>query len=137
LDEAFIRCFGKGSRERVIYMYPRAVEALRTYIEKVRPRMGVSKDEQALFVNRRGGRLTRQWVWAILKEWAAKAEIDPARITPHVLRHSFATHMLRGGAPLRHVQELLGHASITTTQVYTHLTQEHLQEEYDKAHPRA
>ena len=137
LDEAFIRCLGKGSRERVVYMYPRAVEALRTYIDKVRPRMGVSKNEQAIFVNRRGGRLTRQWVWAVLKDWATKAEIDPTRITPHVLRHSFATHMLRGGAPLRHVQELLGHASITTTQVYTHLTLEHIQKEYDKAHPRA
>ncbi len=137
LDESFVRCLGKGSRERVVYMYPRAVEALKVYLEQVRPRMGVSKTEEAVFVNRRGTRLTRQWVWAILKEWGKKAEIDPERITPHVLRHSFATHMLRGGAPLRHVQELLGHASITTTQVYTALTQEHMQEEYDKAHPRA
>ena len=89
-----------------------------------------------MFLNRRGERLTRQWVWAILKASAKRANIE-GPIAPHVLRHSFATHMLRGGAPLRHVQELLGHASITTTQIYTHLTNEHLREEYDKSHPRS
>ncbi len=137
LQEGYLRCVGKGSRERIVYMYPRALQALKEYIEQVRPKLVNARDDGALFVNRKGERLTRQWVWAILKERAKKTGIDPARITPHVLRHSFATHMLGHGAPLRHVQELLGHASITTTQVYTHLTQEQLRREYDHSHPRA
>ena len=91
---------------------------------------------RALFLNRRGDRLTRQGFWLILRRLAAQAGID-SKLSPHTLRHSFATHLLRGGAPLRHVQELLGHASITTTQVYTHLTSEHVRLEYDKSHPRA
>jgi integrase/recombinase XerD len=89
-----------------------------------------------MFLNRRGTRLTRQGFWLILKGHAKQAGIN-GKITPHTLRHSFATHLLRGGAPLRHVQELLGHSSITTTQVYTHLTSEHVRSEYEKAHPRA
>ena len=91
---------------------------------------------KALFVNHRRDRLTRQWVWTVLKNCAKKAALDKP-ITPHVLRHSFATHMLRGGASLRHVQELLGHSSIATTQVYTHLTTEHVRREYDRSHPRS
>ena len=113
------------------------MHARRSRGKQVRRRLRPNKDEEALFISRRGERMTRQWVWSILKNWAEKAGIDPRRVTPHVLRHSFATHMLRRGAPLRHVQELLGHASITTTQVYTHLTQEQMREEYNKAHPRA
>ena len=154
LKEGYIRCTGKGSRERIAYMYPRAIEVLTDYMKKARPLMlsavkpgsdGRSEasgrkrsptDEKALFVNQRGDRLTRQWVWNILKTCAKKVPIDKP-ITPHVLRHSFATHMLRGGASLRHVQELLGHSSITTTQVYTHLTTEHVRKEYDRSHPRA
>ena len=145
LQEGYIRCMGKGSKERLAYMYPRAVQALRTYMEEARPSLisaanGDKKvsaaEERALFVNQRGDRLTRQWVWTILKTYARKASLDKP-ITPHVLRHSFATHMLRGGASLRHVQELLGHASITTTQIYTHLTSDHVRQEYDRSHPRA
>ena len=98
--------------------------------------MGNHKGEPALFVNHRGERLTRQWVWTILKGYGEKAGISQ-RITPHTLRHSFATHLLQNGASLRHVQELLGHSSISTTQVYTHLTDRYLQQEYEKSHPRA
>ena len=136
LKEGYIRCLGKGSRERIVYIYPRAVEALKTYLEEGRPALVDSQEEKALFVNRRGERLTRQWVWVIVKDQAKKAGIEMP-LTPHVLRHSFATHMLRGGASLRHVQELLGHSTISTTQVYTHLTNDHLRQEYDKSHPRS
>jgi integrase/recombinase XerD len=137
LEEGYIRCVGKGSRERIAYMHPTAKEALEEYLLRARRKFKPRSSEDAMFISRRGERLTRQWVWAVLKTWGKKAGIDPRRITPHVLRHSFATHMLRGGAPLRHVQELLGHASITTTQVYTHLTQDQVREEYDRTHPRA
>ena len=153
LQEGYIRCTGKGSRERIAYMYPRAVKVLSDYCNESRPlllapprsnsqsnasRPGGAKggaEVKALFVNHRRDRLTRQWVWTVLKNCAKKAALDKP-ITPHVLRHSFATHMLRGGASLRHVQELLGHSSITTTQVYTHLTTEHVRREYDRSHPR-
>jgi integrase/recombinase XerD len=93
-------------------------------------------DENALFLNRRGGRITRQAFWLRLNRLATLAGIS-SKITPHMLRHSFATHLLHGGASLRHVQELLGHSSIATTQIYTHLTDEHVRSEYVKAHPRA
>ena len=153
LTEGTVRCMGKGSKERIAYMYSRAIQALRRYVEEARPTLissyngkaknipetaqkAAPREERALFVNHRGDRLTRQWVWTILKSNAKGASLDKP-ITPHVLRHSFATHMLRGGASLRHVQELLGHASITTTQVYTHLTTEHVRREYDKSHPRS
>ena len=110
---------------------------LKRYLSRIRPvLLGNHKDEPALFVNHRGERLTRQWVWNILKSYGEKAGISQ-RITPHTLRHSFATHLLQNGASLRHVQELLGHSSISTTQVYTHLTDRYLQQEYEKSHPRA
>ena len=95
-----------------------------------------NRKESALFVNRRGERLTRQGFWLILKQYAKQANIATP-VTPHTLRHSFATHMLRGGMNLRHVQELLGHANISTTQVYTQIANEHVRQVYDKAHPRA
>ena len=157
LEEGFLRCMGKGSKERIAYMYPRAVDVLRDYVESARPRLlaprgvrsktgakasasspGKRTDAsvRALFLNQRGDRLTRQWVWTILKNCARKASLNKP-ITPHVLRHSFATHMLRRGASLRHLQELLGHSSITTTQVYTHLTDDHVRREFDRSHPRA
>ena len=98
--------------------------------------LGHRRTEPSLFVNHRGERLTRQWVWTILKTYALKAGIEQ-NITPHTLRHSFATHLLQNGASLRHVQELLGHSSISTTQVYTHLTNGYVQKEYAKSHPRA
>ena len=136
-QEAYIRCWGKGSKERLVYLYPKAVVELRRYLGSARVSLlGSHKGENALFVNHRGERLTRQWVWSILKTYSKKANIDEG-ITPHTLRHSFATHLLQNGASLRHVQELLGHSSISTTQVYTHLTNQHLRQEYEKSHPRA
>ncbi|MEE9199342.1 MAG: site-specific tyrosine recombinase XerD [Dehalococcoidia bacterium] len=131
-----VRCMGKGAKERILPIHQEAVNALNQYLEESRPRLLRDSEEQALFLNRRGDRLTRQGFWLILKGYATEVGTN-APITPHVLRHSFATHMLRGGAPLRHVQELLGHANISTTQVYTHLASDHVRSEYDKAHPRA
>ncbi|MFC1957717.1 site-specific tyrosine recombinase XerD [Chloroflexota bacterium] len=132
----FVRCFGKGHKERIIPVYRRAVLAVEEYLEEARPRLARGKEEKALFLNPRGERLTRQGFWQKLKEYAKSAELDK-EITPHTLRHSFATHMLSGGADLRAVQELLGHANISTTQVYTHLTSEHVRRTYEKSHPRA
>ena len=136
LDGGSARCFGKGGKERVIPVHAGAVAALASYIEETRPAFVKPSSAAALFLNRRGSRLTRQGFWLILKGHAKRADLD-GRITPHTLRHSFATHLLRGGAPLRHVQELLVHSSIKTTQIYTHLTSEHVRAEYDMAHPRA
>ena len=138
LAEQSVRCLGKGSKERIVPLHRKAVEAVHTYVQAARFRLlGEGKrHEQALFVNRRGERLTRQGFWLLLKGYAKEAEIR-SPLTPHTLRHSFATHLLSRGASLRYVQELLGHASISTTQVYTHLTSDHIREEYDKAHPRA
>ena len=137
LQESYIRCWGKGSKERIVHLYPKALEELKGYLSRARLALVRNrKSESALFVNHRGERLTRQWVWNILKTYGAKAGISQ-RITPHTLRHSFATHLLQNGASLRHVQELLGHSSISTTQVYTHVTSNHLHQEYEKSHPRA
>ncbi len=136
LVEGSVRCLGKGAKERIIPIHQNAVDVLKEYLGEGRRLIANRRSGNALFLNRRGERLTRQGFWLILKGHAGKAGIA-TKITPHTLRHSFATHLLRGGAPLRHVQELLGHASITTTQVYTHLTSEHVRTEYDKAHPRA
>lgn len=137
LSESYIRCMGKGSKERIVHLYPKALEELRRYLKQARiALLGHRRSEQSLFVNHRGERLTRQWVWTILKTYAQKAGITQ-NITPHTLRHSFATHLLQNGASLRHVQELLGHSSISTTQVYTHLTNGYVQKEYAKSHPRA
>ncbi len=136
-EEGFIRAWGKGSKERLVYLYPEALANLRTYIGGARAELvSNKKGETALYINNRGERLTRQWIWSILKNAAKKSGVDP-KITPHTLRHSFATHLLQNGASLRHVQELLGHSSISTTQVYTHLTDSHVREEYERSHPRA
>ena len=132
----YVRCLGKGAKERTIPIHDQALEALADYLEDGRPLLVRNRNETALFVNRRGERLTRQGFWLILKGYAKSANLSPD-ITPHTLRHSFATHMLRGGMPLRNVQEILGHANISTTQVYTHLTSEHVREVYERAHPRA
>lgn len=136
-EEGFIRTWGKGSKERIVYLYPDALSNLREYIGSARVELlSDKKGETALYLNQRGERLTRQWVWSILKTAAKAADVDP-KITPHTLRHSFATHLLQNGASLRHVQELLGHSSISTTQVYTHLTDSHVRAEYERSHPRA
>ncbi len=133
---SYARCMGKGFKERTIPIHEHAAEAVATYLREGRPRLVGKSAEPALFVNRRGERLTRQGFWLILKTYARAANIGDA-VTPHTLRHSFATHMLKGGAPLRNVQELLGHANISTTQVYTQLTNDHIRDVYDRAHPRA
>jgi integrase/recombinase XerD len=131
-----VRCFGKGHKERIIPIHQTASNVVAEYVKEARPRLLRRKDEKALFLNRRGDRLTRQGFWQILKQYAKAAGITVS-VTPHTLRHSFATHMLSGGADLRAVQELLGHANISTTQIYTHLTSEHVRRTYQKAHPRA
>ena len=133
---AYVRCVGKGSKERTIPVYEQAVDALDRYLDDSRQRLLKNRPQTALFVNRRGERLTRQGFWLILRQYAKSAGIT-AHVTPHTLRHSFATHMLRGGASVRDVQELLGHANVSTTQVYTQLADEHLREVYQNVHPRA
>ena len=135
-ENAYVKCSGKGAKERVIPIHEQAAEAVQDYLDDARPMMVRNKNEKALFVNRRGERLTRQGFWLILKGYARAANLHED-VTPHTLRHSFATHMLRGGMPLRHVQEMLGHANISTTQVYTHLTSEHIRNTYNRSHPRA
>ena len=132
----YVRCFGKGHKERIIPLYEGVAMTVKKYIEETRPKLAHDKKETALFLNARGERLTRQGFWQKLKEYARTAGLN-ARVSPHTLRHSFATHMLSGGADLRSVQELLGHANISTTQVYTHLTTEHIRNTYAKSHPRA
>ncbi|MFC1991515.1 site-specific tyrosine recombinase XerD [Chloroflexota bacterium] len=135
-EGGFVRCFGKGNKERLIPIAQKASLAVEEYQKEFRPRLAHGKEGRALFLNRRGERLTRQGFWQLLKGHAKAAELNE-EITPHTLRHSFATHMLSGGADLRSVQELLGHANISTTQVYTHLTSEHVRRTYEKSHPRA
>jgi integrase/recombinase XerD len=137
LRAGFVRCFGKGSKERIIPIHSKASKAVKAYIDDGRLQLLGATGETALFLNRRGQRLTRQGFWLILKGYAKKAEIT-AELTPHVLRHSIATHLLHSGKMnLRELQELLGHANISTTQVYTHLTTERLRRVYDSSHPRA
>jgi len=136
VDAESVRCFGKGRKERLVPIYPQAAAAVAEYTEEVRPHLAHKKDEPALFLNPRGERLTRQGFWQKIKEYAKSANLD-TKISPHTLRHSFATHMLSGGADLRAVQEFLGHANISTTQVYTRLTTEHIRRSYEKSHPRA
>ena len=135
-QDCYVRCFGKGNKERMIPVYQQAARVVEEYVAEVRPKLVHSDTELALFVNQRGNRLTRQGLWQILKAYAKSAGLGK-QVTPHTLRHSFATHMLSGGADLRSVQELLGHANIATTQIYTHLTSDHIRRTYDKAHPRA
>ncbi|HEY87948.1 MAG TPA: site-specific tyrosine recombinase XerD [Dehalococcoidia bacterium] len=136
IEGGFVRCFGKGHKERLIPIHQQAALVVKEYIEQARSNLAHDKEERALFLNPRGDRLTRQGFWQKLKEYAKSANLE-ADVTPHTLRHSFATHMLSGGADLRYVQEMLGHANISTTQVYTHLTSEHIRRSYEKSHPRA
>jgi integrase/recombinase XerD len=134
---AIVRLFGKGSKERLVPLGSFAARALDAYLVRGRPLLaGKGKGTPALFLNARGGRISRQSAWTILKAAADKAQITKD-VSPHTLRHSFATHLLEGGADVRVVQELLGHASVTTTQVYTLVTADTLREVYAAAHPRA
>ena len=136
LDSANARCVGKGGKERIIPIYDQAIQAIAEYVEKGRLQLLREPDEKALFLNHRGRRLTRQGLWLIIKRYVEEVGIA-VPVTPHTLRHSFATHMLSGGADLRNVQELLGHANISTTQVYKQVSGESLRKAYDQAHPRA
>ena len=135
LAAGFLRCAGRG-KERMIPLYPAAVQALEDYITHVRPQMVEHPDEKALFVNMSGERMSRQGFWKIIKSYQAKAHIEKT-ITPHTLRHSFAAHLLENGADLHAIQEMLGHADIYSTQVYSHLVKKQLKDIYNKAHPRA
>lgn len=136
LDMGYIKCYGRGAKERLVPLGSIASKCVQEYISKGRPKLVRTYEESALFVNHHGNRLTRQGFWKIIKKYAQEAHITQD-ITPHTLRHSFATHLLENGADLRAVQEMLGHADISTTQIYTHVTKNRLKEVYDKTHPRA
>jgi len=135
LIAGFIRCKSKG-RERIIPLYRTAVKALRDYVRNIRPQIIADMEEEALFVNMNGERMSRQGFWKIIKYYQEKAGIQKD-ITPHTLRHSFAVHLLENGADLRSIQEMLGHADISSTQIYTHVVKNQLKDVYQKAHPRA
>ncbi|KOR95122.1 site-specific tyrosine recombinase XerD [Geobacillus stearothermophilus] len=138
LTMGFVRCYGKGRKERIVPIGRMAIEALAHYLERGRPQLVNLRRRatEALFLNHYGQRLTRQGFWKILKRLAKEAGIEK-ELTPHTLRHSFATHLLENGADLRAVQELLGHADISTTQMYTHVTKTRLKDVYKQYHPRA
>lgn len=135
LSAGFIRCTSRG-KERIVPLYHTAVKALEDYVRNIRPRIIADEEEHALFVNMNGERMSRQGFWKIIKYYQEKAEIDKD-ITPHTLRHSFAVHLLENGADLRSIQEMLGHADISSTQIYTHVVKKQLKDVYNKAHPRA
>lgn len=137
IDPEIIRLFGKGSKERIVPVGSYAQNAVQAYLVRVRPSLArLAKGTPALFLNQRGSRLSRQSVWQIISDAAVAAKIEH-EVSPHTFRHSFATHLLEGGADVRVVQELLGHASVSTTQIYTLVTVDALREIYATAHPRA
>jgi integrase/recombinase XerD len=136
LENRLIRCVGKGEKERVVPIGRKAVEALRRYLARGRPYLD-SRRRPELFLNAKGGPLTRAGAFLILRRLAAAAGLEPERVHPHLLRHSFATHLLEGGADLRSVQEMLGHADLATTELYTHVTDRRRRELYFRAHPHA
>ena len=131
-----VRCIGKGSKERIVPIARTALEVILAYLARGRPTCAKFRSEDALFLTPRGRGLSRAGLWRIIKRTALKAHILK-NVTPHMLRHSFATHLLAGGANLRAIQEMLGHASITTTQTYTHVAKDHIKQVYDRTHPRA
>ena len=135
-DAGYLRCMGKGSKERIVPMGAEADAALRVYVKAARAELVGAQRGDVLFVNARGGPLTRQGFWKILKTHARRAGIR-AGVSPHTVRHSFATHLLENGADLRSVQIMLGHADISTTQIYTHINRERLRRLYRDFHPRA
>lgn len=138
LEEGFATVHGKGSKERLVPVGQAAIRAIRVYLRELRPRLekGGGSGEGALFLNARGGSLTRMGVWKILRKHVKRAGLA-RRVTPHTLRHTFATHLLEGGADLAAVQEMLGHADISTTQIYTHVDRDYLRDVHRRYHPRA
>lgn len=132
----YLRCFGKGSKERLVPMAPRDLTMLKHYIDDERPRLAHGKATGYVFLTKSGNRLSRETAWRIVKKYAAKVGLGE-RISPHTLRHSFATHLLAGGADLRSVQEMLGHVDIATTQIYTHVDKDRLKAIHKRFHPRA
>ena len=136
LEERLVRSIGKGDKERIVPLGRSAADALRRYLSRGRPFLD-SRHRPELFLNARGGPLTRAGAFLILRRLAERAGLEPARIHPHLLRHSFATHLLEGGADLRSVQEMLGHADLATTELYTHVTDRRRREAYFSAHPHA
>lgn len=136
LDLGFLQCEGKGSKERIVPLGKMAMDYIRRYLETSRPKLVKNNLQRSLFVNFHGKPMTRQGFWKIIKKYGKQSGIQ-TEITPHTFRHSFATHLLDNGADLRSVQEMLGHADISTTQIYTHVTQKKLQKVHKKFHPRA
>jgi integrase/recombinase XerD len=136
LEQRLVRTIGKGGKERVVPVGRQAVDALRRYLSRGRPHLD-RRHRPELFLNAQGGALTRAGAFLILRRLAAKAGLEPERVHPHLLRHSFATHLLEGGADLRSVQEMLGHADLSTTELYTHVTDRRRREMYFQAHPHA
>jgi integrase/recombinase XerD len=136
LDERLVRAIGKGDKERIVPIGRQAAEALRRYLSRGRPHLDM-RHRPELFLNARGGALTRAGAFLIVRRLAEKAGLDPTRVHPHLLRHSFATHLLEGGADLRSVQEMLGHADLATTELYTHVSDRRRRELYFQAHPHA
>jgi integrase/recombinase XerD len=136
LEGGVLRACGKGSKERLVPIGTKAIESLNAYLNRARPRLVGLREEQRVFVNLRGGALSRQGLYKIIQRHARTAGLE-GRMSPHTLRHTFATHLLAGGCDLRSLQEMLGHADIATTQIYTHLTAERLRDVYFEAHPRA
>jgi integrase/recombinase XerD len=136
LDERLVRVIGKGDKERIVPIGRHAAEALRRYLSRGRPFLDARRRPE-LFLNARGGPLTRAGAFLILRKLAERAGLEPHRVHPHLLRHSFATHLLEGGADLRSVQEMLGHADLSTTELYTHVTDRRRRELYFRAHPHA
>ena len=136
LDERLVRSIGKGGKERIVPLGRSAAEALRRYLSRGRPFLD-RRHRPELFLNAQGGALTRAGAFLILRRLADKAGLEPGRVHPHLLRHSFATHLLEGGADLRSVQEMLGHADLATTELYTHVTDRRRREAYFAAHPHA
>ena len=135
LAAGFIRCESKG-KERIIPLYSTAIRALQDYVKEIRPQLIAGEEEEALFVNMSGERMSRQGFWKIIKYYKEKAQIEK-EITPHTLRHSFAVHLLENGADIHAIQEMMGHADISSTQIYTHVVKKQLKDIYHKAHPRA
>jgi site-specific recombinase XerD len=136
LEQRLVRCLGKGGKERIVPIGRPAEDALRRYLARGRPHLD-RRHRQELFLNARGGPLTRAGAFLIVRRLAETAGLDPGRVHPHLLRHSFATHLLEGGADLRSVQEMLGHADLATTELYTHVTDRRRRETYFAAHPHA